>query len=240
MLRWAAMIARYQGEADAARAFAEEAAAGYRATGDIGGLASAIDILGGVALDERKYEEARALFEEGKSMREKLGDEIGLVYPLHHLGLIALERGQHDEARRRMEAGLALARKHGQELEVANSLCDLGFVAIKQSRYEEARELLVNSLRIAWKDNGHFCLVGLASVSAAAEEPERAARLLGASEAVGAEIHHPLDPYAESTRAKTARKLDSRLGPDRFAACFAEGRSLSFSEAVSLALADLD
>ena len=96
------------------------------------------------------------------------------------------------------------------------------------------------SVEPGWKEYVDYCLVGLASVSAAAEELERAARLLGAAEALGEEIHLRLEPYAESTRAKTARELDSRLGHDRFAACLAEGRSLSFDEAVSLALADGD
>jgi len=126
---------------------------------------------------------------------------------------------------------------------VADSLCDLGFVALGQSRHDEAQELLEESLRMSvergWKENVDFCLVGFASVSAAAEELERAARLLGAAEALGEEIHLRLEPYAESTRAETVRKLDSMLGHERFAACLSEGRTLSFSDAVSLALADV-
>jgi hypothetical protein len=95
-------------------------------------------------------------------------------------------------------------------------------------------------VELGWKENVDYCLVGLASVSAAAEELGRAARLLGAADALGEEIHLKLEPYAESTRARTAHELASRLGRDRFAACVAEGHSLSFSEAVSLALADAE
>ncbi len=243
-LRWAAMMAHKQGELNAARALAEEAAAGYRAAGDARGLASALNMLGIVAAGERKHREARALYEESKSMREDLGDEFDLQSSLHNLGLLALDQGDHDEARKQLEAALALGRKNNQEGYVANSLCDLGFVAIGQSCHDEARELFEESVRmcveLGWKENVDYCLVGLADVSAAANRLERAARLLGAAAALGEEIQLRLEPYAESTRARVARELDSRLGHDRFAACLAEGRSLSFSEAVSLALTDVD
>jgi predicted ATPase len=243
-LRWAALMAYRQGDLGAARALAEEAAAGHRATGDIGGLASAVNMLGVVALGERKHQEARALFEESNSMRDELGDEFQIQSLPYNVGLLALDQGQYDEARRQLEAVLALARKHEQEEQVAESLCDLGFAALGQSRHDEAQELLEEALRMSvesgWKENVDFCLVGLAGVSAAAEELERAARLLGAAEALAEEIHLRLEPYAESTRARTADELASRLGNDRFAVCLAEGRSLPLSEAVSLALADGD
>ena len=243
-LRWAAMMAHKQGDRDAARAHAEEAAAGYRAAGHIRGLANALNMLGIVAASERKHEEAKALYEETKSMRESLGDEFALVTSLHNLGLLALDQGDHDEARKQFEAALTLGRKNNQESQVANSLCDFGFVAIGQSRHDEAQELFEESVRmcveLGWKEDVDYCLVGLACVSAAANRLERAARLLGAAAALGEEIQLRLEPYAESTRARVARELDSRLGHDRFAACLAEGRSLSYREAVSLALADVD
>ena len=243
-LRWAAMMAHKQGDRGAARSLAQEAAAGSRAAGHTRGLANALNVLGIVAAGERRHEEARALYDESKSLRVEHGDEFELQSSLHNLGLLALDQGQYDEARRQIEAGLALARKHEQEGHAANGLCDLGFVAIGQSRHEEAQELFEESLRmcvkLGWKEDVDYCLVGLASVSAAEEGLERAARLLGAADALGEEIHLKLEPYAESTKARTAHELDSRLGPDRFDACLAEGRSLSFGEAVSLALADVD
>jgi predicted ATPase len=243
-LRWAAMMAHKQGDLDAARGLAKEAAAGYRAAGHVRGLANALNMLGIVASGERKHREARALYEESKSMREELGDEVGLQSSLHNLGLLALEQGDHDEARRQLEAALALGRKNNQEGHVANSLCDLGFVAIAQSSHDEAQELFEESVRmcveLGWKEDVDYCLVGLAHISAAAEDLERAARLLGAADTLGEEIHLKLEPYAESTRARTAHELASRLGPDRFAACVAEGRSLTFNDGVSLALAGVN
>jgi predicted ATPase/class 3 adenylate cyclase len=243
-LRWAAMMAHKQGDPDAARALAHEAAAGSRAAGYTRGLANALNVLGLIAASERKHREARALYEESKSIREAVGNEFDLQTSLHNLGLVALDEGDYDEARRQLEAGRVLARKNNQEGHVANGLCDLGFVALAQSRLEEAHGRFEESLRmcveLGWKENVDYCLVGLASVSAAAEKLERAARLLGAADALGEEIHLKLEPYAESTRARTAHELASRLGPDRFAAWVAEGRSLSFSEAVSLALADAE
>ena len=82
------------------------------------------------------------------------------------------------------------------------------------------------SVELGWKENIDYCLVGLASVSAAAEELERAARLLGAAEALGEEIHLRLEPYAESTRARTARELEltARARPLR---CLPRGGSLA-------------
>jgi predicted ATPase/class 3 adenylate cyclase len=243
-IRWAAMMAHKQGDPDAARALAHEAAAGSRAAGHTRGLANVLNVLGLIAASERKHREARALFEESKSIREAVGNEFDLQTSFHNLGLVALDEGDYDEARRQLEAGRVLARRNNQEGHVANGLCDLGYVALAQSRFEEAEGRFEESLRmcveLGWKENVDYCLVGLASVSAAAEELERAATLLGAADALGEEIHLKLEPYAESTRVRTAHELASRLGHDRFAACAAEGRSLSFSEAVSLALADAE
>ena len=201
-------------------------------------------MLGVVALGERKHQEARAFFEESRSLREEPSGTSSAQSLPYNIGLLALDQGQYDEARTQLEAGLAPARKYGQEEQVAENLCDLGFAAPAAAprRGPRAARGIAAHERRASLEGERRLLPGRAS-RASPQPPrefERAARLLGAAEALGEDIHLGLEPYVESTRAMTAHELDSRLGNDRFAVRLAEGRSLSLSEAVSLALADGD
>ena len=236
----AAWMAHKQGDLKAARALADNAAACFRAADNARGLAASINLLGVVALGAGDYAQAGGLLEEARSLREELDDELELVSSIHNLGLLASAQGDYEEARRQLEAGLTLARKHSAEWHIANAHGDLGFVALAQGRHEDARANFEESLRLClelgWKEDSEYCLIGLAAVDTAADELERAARLMGAAEALGEEIQLKLESYAEDVQANTERELAARLGEDGFARCFAEGRAMSLDDAVTLAL----
>ncbi|MDQ2981951.1 MAG: tetratricopeptide repeat protein, partial [Actinomycetota bacterium] len=241
-LRYSALMAYKQGDFKTARSLTEEAAVGQEATGDMRGLAHSLNLLGVVSAGEGDLDRAKALYDQSQSIREQLGDTGGIQASMHNLGLVALDQGDFDEARRQLEAAVAFAQENELERQVVNSLTDLGFGVLGQARHEEARVVFEEALRhcseLGWKENMAYVLIGLAAVSTEADDLERAARLMGQVESLGQEIHLKPEQYARTIRDRTQQELESRLDPARFAACFEEGRSAPFEDAVSLALSD--
>jgi predicted ATPase/DNA-binding SARP family transcriptional activator/Tfp pilus assembly protein PilF len=241
---YSALMACWQGDFKTGRMLAEEAAAGYEATGDKRGVAKSLILLGVVSMGEGEFESAKAILEESLSIYERLGDELGIHVSMDELARVALEQGDFDEARRQFEAALAYFRTNEYEHRVANSLSDLGFAALGQADYEEARVAFEESLRqsseLGWKWNVAFELVGLAAVLTKAADLERAARLLAQVESLVEEIQLQLPGYTRMVRDRTQRELESLLDPRRFAERSEEGRSTGLEDIVSLALSDID
>ena len=81
-----------------------------------------------------------------------------------------------------------------------------------------------------------YCLVGLAGVAGRQGQPERAARLLGAAEALGEALYEPprsgsrihFELYVAAARAQ--------LDEATFEAAWAEGRAMTLEQAVAHAL----
>ena len=76
------------------------------------------------------------------------------------------------------------------------------------------------------------CLEGLARVAAMQGQPERAARLLGASAALRDEMGTPLSPIARADHDHASRTAHETLGEDAFEAAFAAGHAMPFEESI--------
>jgi predicted ATPase/class 3 adenylate cyclase len=235
-----AMIAVKQGDLETARRMAEEMSRLYAGTGAENGVAQSANLLGVIAMTDGRYSDSRLLLEQSKAIRERLGNELEVQSPVHNLGLLAMSQGDYGQARVELESALALAEKHGSEGLRANSLCDLGFAEVGDGCLDYARghfeEGLSAAVRLAWRENVAYCLVGLAAVAVARDEFTRAGRFLGQAEGLIEELYLNLERYAEAARAQVERDLRSRLGEERLEALRVEGSSLSFEEAVSGAL----
>ena len=67
-------------------------------------------------------------------------------------------------------------------------------------------------------------------------QPDRAARLGGAAEALRAALGVPLPPETRADHDQAVLAMRAALGKDAFAAAWAEGQALSPEEAFALAL----
>ena len=85
---------------------------------------------------------------------------------------------------------------------------------------------------IAW------CLEEFAGVWRGRGQLKRAARLLGAAEALREATVSTIPPDEHAEYAEAAAALRSALGEEAFAAAWAEGRALSMESAIALALAE--
>jgi hypothetical protein len=84
---------------------------------------------------------------------------------------------------------------------LANTLARLGSIACETGEAARASELYRESLepvrRFVFRYEAVACLEGLARVAAMQDQPEQAARLLGASAALREEMGTPLSPIAQ-------------------------------------------
>ncbi len=157
---------------------------------------------------------------------------------LGNLGLVARWQGDLDAARTRHEQSLQISRKHGYTLGVIRSLSDLGAVARDAGDFMDSAAFYRECLAHVG-DRGDLRIVGDALESAgiiavAWEQPERAARLLGAAEAVrensGIQNADPIDRPAYD-RAIAAVSI--ALGEQGFHTAWATGRGLSLVSAIA-------
>ena len=120
------------------------------------------------------------------------------------------------------------------QLGMGESLLGLG-------RPGEAAGWLRKGLAHSWRQGDRACtsygLAGLGTAAALDEEPERAARLWGAAEALRAAIGCRPAPAARATYERAVALARAALGDDMFARAWAAGAALGTAQAVAEALA---
>jgi hypothetical protein len=152
----------------------------------------------------------------------------------------ARELGHHERAETLAKESLALRQAQDDPRGVAEATNNLAVVAFVQGRHEQAAALFKEGLLLS-KDVGDVlrileALEGLAWAAAELGQPQRAARLSAATgeerERLGLSLGTPDRTYRD--RAILAAR--TALGEEAFAAAWAEGRDVTQSEAIALAL----
>jgi predicted ATPase/class 3 adenylate cyclase/Tfp pilus assembly protein PilF len=235
-------LARRQGDHVRAKALVGERLTLARKVDDGHAVASCFHMLGLLAADEGDHENARASYEEAVQLGRRLGHRFVGMW-LTDLGSVERWEGNLERASLLLEESLALHRVAGRKDAVAYALDELGVVALYQGRLGQARELLAESLRL-WQEVGANDLIVMcaledhAAAIAAHGQSERAARLLGAAQALQEQmgIRPVFQEKAESPRNLAVATARADLGQEEFAVAFARGRRLDVEQAVELAL----
>jgi hypothetical protein len=81
-----------------------------------------------------------------------------------------------------------------------------------------------------------LCLEALAGIASAQDQPERAARLFGAVEAVLSRINAPLPLNERSGHERLVASVRVQLDEETFTALLAAGQEMTLDEAIALAL----
>ena len=173
---------------------------------------------------------------------------------LTHISLgttVLLLQGDKEGARRRFEEGLALSRSLGDRMSVCSALFNLAQLALAGGDYEAAysrfAEGIAPSEELGDRGNIAYILEGLGIVAGARGESLKAARLLGASEALISAIglrghtYYRSDPHLyehikRSLYERIEAKVRAALGEAAFGAAWAEGRGMYFEQAIEYAL----
>jgi predicted ATPase/DNA-binding SARP family transcriptional activator len=226
--------------AGAARALYEEHLALLRECQDRPGLLQTLRDLSEVTSLQGDGSATWMLCLETLELLREMGDRPALAATLHSLGQLALKQGTREAARAYFEESVTIRRALGDDSGLMHLLGRLGHMAREEGDYERARALYLESLalrRRLWDEIALTqSLEDLAGLAARQGEAQRAARLLGAAEArcerLGARF--PLAIPEECERAVAAAR--AALGGDGFASAWAEGRAMSWEQALDYAV----
>jgi predicted ATPase/DNA-binding CsgD family transcriptional regulator len=199
-----------------------------------------LNSLGNVESEKRAYTVARSLYERSLMIRRELGDKLGISSQLGNLGIMAYEQGDYALARALLEESLVLRRDLGDKRGVANTLGILGNVTYAQGEHLSARDLHEESLRMK-RDMGDrrgatISLAGLGEIAESMNQPERAARLFGAVEALIEAMGVVLEGDDRGPYERGVAAVRAKLGESAFQKMHGEGRAMSLEQAITFAL----
>ena len=145
------------------------------------------------------------------------------------------------------EEGLVLARRTGDRTAAYIALYNLAQVSLARGDYDGAAAIFEEGISLSeqMRDQANlaYFLEGLAVVAGKREQAERSARLSGAAEgqleAVGAAVYNYYQPD-RSLYERIVSATRSQLGGAAFEEARAEGRAMTFEQAVAYSLEDHD
>jgi non-specific serine/threonine protein kinase len=159
--------------------------------------------------------------------------------------MVALMSGDEGQATVMFEEGLAVARRIGDRSSTYIALYNLAQAALSRGDHDGAESLFEEGVTLSEqmgdRANVAYCLEGLAVVARARGDAERCARLIGAAEGLHEAVGVPVYVYYEPHRSlyeRTAAAVRSQMGEEAFEAARAEGRAMTFEQAVAYALED--
>jgi predicted ATPase/DNA-binding CsgD family transcriptional regulator/Flp pilus assembly protein TadD len=245
-LRELCRVAYAQRDLTAAQRYGEESVALYRTLERQPDLAIALENLGTTFAHQGDQATARTLFEEQLALAHLLDDASLRSGALVGLGWIARQQGDHATARAHFAQALAIRRALDESWMVGEALDLLGEVLQQQGELDEAGHHYRQGLTVAHEvgDKGGMVQIfyHLGTLALAQGQPAQAVRLLAFATALrsatgGAGYHAPTTA-ADWERAVAT--MQSGLGTERFARCWAEGQAMNLEEAIADALTTPD
>jgi predicted ATPase/class 3 adenylate cyclase len=236
----ACVMANMRGEYVAQRSWSEESAAIFRQHGDLRWAGRALTQQAVAEASVGSFEVSRTLLETSETLARKAEDHWGLAFALSHLGFVDRLAGDYIMARVRCEESAAVAREIGDRFTLALALNGLSHAAQLQGDWQTAtvgfREVLLVTSELEDSRLMLRALIGLAGAAVLAEVFGRAARLLGAAEAVRGIAAGTMAPWVRAIREHDTAVARAALGDEEFAAAWDQGRAMSLEQAVAYAL----
>jgi predicted ATPase/DNA-binding SARP family transcriptional activator/DNA-binding CsgD family transcriptional regulator len=205
------------------------------------GLAHALWLLGLVMLAQGEPAVAHSLAEKSVTIFRMIEEDgFGLSMSLAILGIVASTQGNHALAASQLEESVAVAQKMEDDWATSLPFRYLGAAASRRGDHDRAVELLKESLLLLqescepWYSSRSLeCLATVVSIQG---DHGRAARLFGAGEALREAIGASQVPFylVDYCRGKDAAR--AALGEEAFATAWAEGRAMTFKQAVEYVL----
>jgi predicted ATPase/class 3 adenylate cyclase len=233
-----ALVARC-GAADDGRARLEDAIGLWRELGDRDELASALDTLGWLLVYDAGDDPASlSTFEQCRELRRELEDRGGEIRALVGVAQVLVALGDTERAEAMSQELLEMARSDPRTAHFAyHFLADCALIRgdtrEAERRYRQSLEAAVplgDLIEMSAE------VQGVAMAAAGNGDPERALRLAGSVEALWQSLGTWISiPFWDRLLERYLGPAREQLGADADAA-WAEGRALTFDDAVALAL----
>jgi non-specific serine/threonine protein kinase len=218
----------------------EEALQLAREVGDELLEVSSLVYLGAAAIGSDDYPRAHARLKEGLERGREVVSRFSYWGPLYALAGLSLIESNVEAAHSFMEEGLSLAREKGGSLSIAHASEMMGRVRLAQGDAETARHLFRESLRIIEDGTGRVCTAhtfeAFARLAHAKDQSGRAARLLGAGQAIMQASGVTLLPIMTTLFEQTLREVRSALKEQSFKEAWDEGLTMTLEQAMTFAL----
>ncbi|HXX78900.1 MAG TPA: LuxR C-terminal-related transcriptional regulator, partial [Ktedonobacteraceae bacterium] len=196
-----------------------------------------------VAWREEDYLPLQTYSDEALIIFNELGDKEGIADTLLLLSETFFQSEDYENSYRMREQAMALFRDLGDQWAIAYSLIELADVVFMQGDAVIARKLTEESLSISI-DLGYMSVIAyglehLAKISAAMDEPVRAAQLWGTEEALrdgeiakGSFLRN-MPSINHESYIRSMAAVRNRLGDEAFAIAWAEGRAMTPAQALA-------
>jgi DNA-binding CsgD family transcriptional regulator len=191
--------------------------------------------LGVLAYRIGELEQANAYVAQAEQILLSLGGEsaalpaLGVVYT--SFGDTANVQGDLDQATERLEHSIAINRETGWGWVLTDALGGLGAVNFQRGDFKTAGKNYLEGLEVAAKagyvPHTVSILFGLAAVAAAVGQPERAARILGAAEALRIKFGRVVYPRDRAVLERCETLLGAQLEESQLESLRQDGASLS-------------
>ncbi|MGE5221644.1 MAG: tetratricopeptide repeat protein, partial [Omnitrophica WOR_2 bacterium] len=233
-------IASNRNEDDHALFLLEQSYTIYRRLGDLFGIGRSSQRLGEFYLKQGNLEKAGQFFELHLQNDEKLHFKQGIVIALLNLGELSRHKGEYEKAEQYYMESLAISREIGDEWAANSDRINLGLAALHKKDYQQAKRWFSEVFDTGWIVQREFAaydlISGLAAVAAGMDQPERAAKLSGAAQAILARTDFRPSSLDESERERHIRIARGQIGDELFERYAADGSQMTLEQVVAFAL----
>jgi predicted ATPase/class 3 adenylate cyclase len=156
------------------------------------------------------------------------------------LGMGARFQGRFDVAQRHFEEGLSIFKHIGHKGMIAALTSEIAHTQRAMGNFAEAKKTYRETIKV-FQDYGNRPSVAhqlecFAMIAIVEEEPQRAAKLFGAAEAIREVTGHKPTDEEQAEEAQFISRLHAMLSDTEFNALWAEGKFMTLEQAIQLAL----
>jgi predicted ATPase len=154
--------------------------------------------------------------------------------------LIALMRGDYEQAAALLEEPVVVAEDLGNRMGYLWARVQLGHIALRAGDLSEAHTTFTETAENFHKDSSTigvvYTLEGFAGLSVAVGKPERAATLIGWTDATREQIINPRPFLEQANVDRDIAAIMAKIGSSAFEIAYDSGREMTLDQAVALAL----
>jgi len=156
------------------------------------------------------------------------------------LGMGSRLQGHFDLAKNHFEEGLKIFKNLEHKGMTAVMVSEIAHTQRMMGDFTEAKQTYRETIKV-FQDHGNRPAVAhqlecFAMIAVVEEEPQRAAKLFGAAEAIREVTGHKRTDEEEAEEAQFITRLHAMLSDTEFNALWAEGKSMTLEQAIQLAL----
>jgi predicted ATPase/class 3 adenylate cyclase/DNA-binding XRE family transcriptional regulator len=234
-------VAYALGEYDEGRRLLQESLTLQQAVASKVGTAECLEVLGEIAYAQEQFAEAEAWSRQELVILRDLGYREKVSWSYARLGAAVLAQERLSDAAGLLAEALAIAEHCGDMRGISCAHKELGYLALRQGAHDTAKRHWRTAIGVAWRiqNRAHLlvtldALIGLATLSAQADNLERAVELLTLVRRAAS-----IDCRTETKAEQLLAALERHLSPGCFAAAQARGRALELGATVAAVVAEV-